>query len=36
MLIDLQSELTEGDYFPIALQFEQSGQIMVDVLVSQN
>ena len=36
MLIDLQSELTEGDYFPLALQFEQSGHILVDVLVSQN
>ena len=34
--IDLQSELTEGDYFPLALQFEQSGQILVDVLVSQH
>ena len=36
MLIDLQSELSEGDYFPLALQFEQSGQILVDVLVSQH
>ena len=36
MLIDLQSELTEGDYFPLELQFEKSGPIMVDVLVSQH
>ena len=35
MLIDLQSELSEGDYFPLLLQFEQSGQVLVDVLVSQ-
>lgn len=34
MLIDLQSDLSEGDYFPLALQFEQSGQVLVDVLVS--
>ena len=35
MLIDLQSDLSEGSYFPLALQFEQSGQVVVDVLVSQ-
>ena len=35
MLIDLRSDLSEGSYFPLALQFEQSGQVLVDVLVSQ-
>ena len=35
MLIDLQSDLHEDDHFPLALQFEQSGQVIVDVLVAQ-
>ena len=35
MLIDLQSDLHEDDHFPLILQFEQSGQVMIDVLVAQ-
>ena len=34
MLIDLQSDLSEDDYFPLVLQFEKSGQVLVEVLVS--
>ena len=32
MLIDLQSDLHEDDHFPLALQFEQSGQVIVSHL----
>lgn len=33
MLMDLEEELTEGDSFPVTLQFEKAGEVLIDTAV---